>query len=480
MAAGFSLRSLRAPALLAVGLSVALALTPAGARAAAQSPAPDAAAAARDELARATALAAAGQREEAAALIAQAIAAGRPEAALYGSAWRAAVAVRDADVMIQVIEAAARNVAEADRAPLWTAIDMTYVGQLDRFPHSGDRAAWRDRLATALVALDWPGPDDPEATDYFRSILIDSALGRHDRSRAAALARTIVTPDSLISMLTSRRYDGLLQGDAAATLDRAIANLDRVSAAAAAARPDDYMAILVRAHFLRGVGRYDEALTLLRPYLADVAATTAHDAQGMWLINEAASVLQRLGRSAEAVALMRQLVALDLGAYPELIGPRINFAGLLVKTGHAEEALAYAAGMESQLSQGANEFGRTLMASTVVCALSNLGRAGEAAPRIERMRAQASANWKALHEAYLCLNDLDSAEALLIRQLGGAQPEDAILMLQDYRPDVPSAVDAALRQRFDTLRARPAVVAALARVGRVMRLPYPWSEAPAF
>ncbi len=127
-------------------------------------------------------------------MIAHAIAAGRPEAEDYALAWRAAVALRDPDVMVQVIEAAARNVAPSDRSTLWTAIDVTHVGQLDRFRHSGDRAAWRDRLAAALVALDWPGPDDPETTDYFRSTLIDSALGRHDRARAATLARTIVTP----------------------------------------------------------------------------------------------------------------------------------------------------------------------------------------------------------------------------------------------------------------------------------------------
>ncbi len=139
-----------------------------------------------------------------------------------------------------------------------------------------------------------------------------------------------------------------------------------------------------------------------------------------------------------AVALMRRLIALDLGAYPELIGPRINFAGFLEQTGHAEEALDYAAGMESQLSRGANEFGRMLVASTVVCALSNLGRASEAPPWIERMRAQESENWKALHQAYLCLNDLDSAEALLIRQLGGPEPEGAILMLRSIGRTFPT------------------------------------------
>ncbi|HEY5713382.1 MAG TPA: tetratricopeptide repeat protein [Allosphingosinicella sp.] len=431
------------------------------------------------DMVRAAALVAEGNRGDAADLILLALGSRRPDSARqYASAWEVASALRDPVTLIEVVEAAARNVPPPGRSSLFTSFDMDRMANLSNYLRSDERAEWRERLAAALVTLGWPGPEDPETADYFRMVLIDRALARRERSRAAEIARTLATPDSLVSMMVVRRYDGLARNDGPAALENAIANLDRVSAAAATAHPDDHMAILVRAQFLRRLGRYEEALVLLRPYLTDVAATAAPHSQGIWLVNDAAYVLLSLGRNDEAVALMRQLVALNLETYPDLIGPRINFAEILGRSGHPGEVLDYVASMEVQLSRGANEYGRMEAASAATCALSDLGRAGEATAWIERMRAQEGENWKALLHAYFCLNDLDSAETLLLRKLGGADPEGAIVMLQDYGPDGPGVPVNPLHSRFDTVRARPAVAAALARVGRVIRLPYPRSEAP--
>ena len=59
--------------------------------------------------------------------------------------------------------------------------------------------------------------------------------------------------------------------------------------------------------------------------------------------------------------------------------------------------------LESGDAQQANDYGRMWISSAIVCALAGLNRPAEAAPRIERMRAQSEVNPAALTRAYLCV-----------------------------------------------------------------------------
>src|SRR6185436_6821181 len=100
-----------------------------------------------------------------------------------------------------------------------------------------------------------------------------------------------------------------------------------------------------------------------------------------------------------------------------------------------------------------------------------LDRGGEAAPQLERLRGQSEVNPAAVTRAYLCVGDSDSAAALMVHRLESDEPDSAILALQDYALSRGSAQQGPLYDRLLALRERPAVHAALGRVGRVMTLP---------
>jgi tetratricopeptide (TPR) repeat protein len=191
----------------------------------------------------------------------------------------------------------------------------------------------------------------------------------------------------------------------------------------------------------------------------------------MWLINEAGYALVALGRGDEAVALMRRLLALPIADNGALIGPFINQAEILYSVGRYGEALDHARMLARDDAHYANDYGKMWISSGLVCALGALNRAAEAAPELERMRAQSDVNPAALTRAYLCVDDEAAAAALMVHRLQSDDPEAAVLALQTYSLSHVSARDAALFERLAALRDRPEVRAALDHVGHVLTLP---------
>lgn len=74
--------------------------------------------------------------------------------------------------------------------------------------------------------------------------------------------------------------------------------------------------------------------------------------------------------------------------------------------------------------------------------------------------------------ALLCANDLDGAERLLIRRLEAPDPAEMLTALQDYSGGAYAAPNLKeLDRRLSVVAARPAVQAAIARTGRILKLP---------
>jgi len=422
---------------------------------------------------RALALAGARRAGEAGAAVDALLAERARDPSSYMLGWIAAGTVNDIGRMVAVAEAASRNVPAAGRSELYVLLPPEQVFTLARQLAAEGREAERDRLYDALAAIDWPGELQPESRDAVRMNLVDRHLARRDRDAAARIARTIAAPAQLLPLLTTRKYDGLLDpADPLATFRDAQREHDRVTAAAVAARPDDLAVLVARAQHLRGVGRYADVLALLSPHLADVPATFAAESQGMWVINEAAFALLDLGRGDEAAALMERLIAQDIEARPGLIGPSINHIELLRAAGRPADALAHAERL--RIGHGpryANGYGERWIDEGTVCALAALGRTAEAAPHLARLRARRDDNPAALSRALLCVGAEDEAAALMVRRLGSADPAEAITALQQFELQSAADRDDPLTARLDALRARPEVAAALARVGRSLRLP---------
>lgn len=411
--------------------------------------------------------------DEMRAAVARVLASRSSDAEPYSAAWWAALSIPDFPLAATAVEQAARNVPGIGWAELRRSLGREQPAALLQALDEAHDDATRVRFAEALFRIGWPGGGDIEGADFLRTILIDSRLARGDNAGAAGLAASLTAPTAVLPVLLLRRYDNVLGADAdrLSLLRSSVASYDRETAAAVGASPG-LLNALYRARHLRSVGRDSEALALLMPFTRDVGATVSADENGMWLVNDAVYILLALGRNNEAVALMERLVALPVGNNQSLIGPYINHARILGKAGRHAEALAYARRIEQDHGALANDYGRTVLASTIICELAALGRADEARPLVARIEATGEIGHATLLRAHLCLNDMAAAEALVVRRLAGDDPQAVLLAFQTYEiaperaPDPDPEVD-----RLMSLRDRPAVRAAIERVGRIMSVP---------
>jgi hypothetical protein len=422
---------------------------------------------------RLLALATLGRTAEGAPLIDQILDSRPSEAGQYAAPWLAALTFQDRGRAVAVIETASRAVPGVRWADLRTLLDRQTVSSLLFELKNEAGNADRVRFAEALFRIGWPGGGDVESGDFIRSILLEDRLAAGDVAAARSYAEGITTLPTTVPVLVGKRYDVALPPDAdrMAMLRAAIAREERATSDALAAAPGDPRRLLDRAQHLRGLARDAEALALLRPYIADVPATAANGEFGMWVLNEAVFAMAALGRYDEAVALMDRIAALPLAGNPSLISLRINRLELLWEAGRHDEALRRAAALDAEAGRYASDYGKMWIAAARVCALASLNRGGEAAPDLARLRTLGEVNPSALSRAYLCLGDEAAAGALMVHRLQAADPDPAIMVLQDYSLDTPHGLSATLAARLAALRERPEVRAAFDRVGRRLTLP---------
>ncbi len=392
----------------------------------------------------------------------------------YAAPWLAALNFRDFPRAVALIETASRAVPGVRWATLRAMLDrQTVNGLLFELKNEAGNPD-RVRFADALFRIGWPGDGDMESSDYIRSILIEDRLAAGDPAAARGYAEGISTLRNTVNLLLGRRYDQVLPAgaDRLAMLRTAIERQDRATREALAGSPGDMLRIVDRSNYLRSLARAEEALALVQPHLADVPATAANGEHGMWVVMEGASALSSLGRQDEALALMDRVAALPLAGNPSLISLRINHLGMLWEAGRNEEVLRRADTLDAEGDRFASDYGKAWIVAARVCALGALGRGGETAPLVERLRGWSEINPAALSNAYLCLGDEAAVAALMVRRLEGADPATAIQALQDYTLGGDArGPSAALQQRTAAVRDRPEVRAALERVGHRLTLP---------
>ena len=393
----------------------------------------------------------------------------RPDqAAEYGGPVLAALSLQDHRRFAAVVDAASRNVRASGWAELRGLLERDFVWPALNWLRQNDRPA-RVRLADALFRIGWQS-HEADTGDRLRMILLTDALERGDRAAARDYAAGITSPSTLAPLLILRRYDGLLPdtGDRLAPLRGALEERERATAELVARDGESLVFRLDRMQHLRAVGRGAEALALGQPQLRDPNASAAADENGMWIVNEAAYALLEAGRPAEAARLLAGLTSLPMERHGYLISSMINHGEILVQADRPAEALEHARRLERDFARYASDYGNMWIRATIVCALARLDRGAEAAPTLATMRAAETANPAALTRAYLCVNDLDAAERLIITRLGSDEPEEAVMALQTYGLDrTPGALEA----RLLAVRERPAVRAALDRVARLVELP---------
>ncbi|MEA3054154.1 MAG: hypothetical protein QOG72_3057 [Sphingomonadales bacterium] len=424
------------------------------------------------EILRATALATLERSEEAVAAARRAAAARPADGSIQaGAVFQAARAERPS-AALDLLEGAVRSVRDpAEVALLREGLSEELVRWM-RIKLKDAKAEPEDaRLSLALLALQWPSPDRPGIVDSLRRAAIKASLPG-DVARARALLAEMTDPAVLLPILVSHRFDSLFAGDSERLrrLDAAIAAFDKGSAERLRRNPNDPDMALDRAQFLRGLGREKEALAVLAPWVDDMKRTEAGGEKAFWLVNEAAYALRALGRGEEAVAAMEKIITLDMDVHPYLISMAINQGEILNSAKRHAEAARYAENLYATAKDAASVYGHMWMWSIAACAYARAGEPARAAPWLKRLEASSDENQPAHMRALLCNGDLDAAERLLLKRLDGEDSDSLLVQLQDYGLD-DGGRDSAIDRQMAAVKARPAVAAAIARRGRILRLP---------
>lgn len=396
-------------------------------------------------------------------------------AVLYPTVLWAAYYAEKTTETLALLESAAKHVSDpADRAMLIAAMDRELVFSLLLSLDEADDKAPRHRAAEVLLALGWPADGRTGGLDAIRAIAMEGRRDRGDIAGARALARLIEEPRQLLKLMIDKRYDGLFDDgtDRVKRLESALAAYEEHSADHLRSNPGDLDALLDRAQHLRSRGREEEALALLLPTTSDMAAVAATGEKAFWIVNEAAYALNATGKNDRAVAIMAEMLKLPLKEHPTLISMAINHGAVLNEAGRHREAAQWEAALETRAKDFANDYGFMWINAEAACGHSLAGDPAGAAPWMAKLAAGSDKNPAAYMRGLLCANDLDAAEKLLLARLSGKDRETVLMALQDYSIDTAaSARFKIIQNRWAALRARPAVQAAIARIGRVLTVP---------
>lgn len=288
-------------------------------------------------------------------------------------------------------------------------------------------------------------------------------------AEAARVADKVTTAVDLFGMKLDKRFAAIVKADPKLfDIDRAaVAELERLQKLYGQAPQGAGADQIIEA--MRTLGRFDEALTfadktLTKPELLD---DRGYDNRN-WIEDRRALVLWDMGRFDEAIAAQR-VAASRKEHGRDNVSQVINLADMLIDQGRFLEALEVVEPMSR--SGTISPFGAGFVAGIRVCAYNGLSDEKAAQEAFAFVEAHVSDNRKARLSALLCANDTAGAAAHMIAWLSDPMDREEALRELSPAPDRPLAVFAAvLSHRFAKVRDDPAVVAAVARVGRTERL----------
>ncbi len=382
---------------------------------------------------------------------------------------------RMAGVALQKRDTDAAAIAMTEFAARWPELlDNTRSELLYLLAIQGDtRSPARIGFQQALFDANWKGGDsNTPGAIWFK--LARARLEQGDVEAARVVVRRIQEPDILISMRADKRFDAALdrnrpRNDVMLAADRQITLLRTRTEV----YPDRLEPLLQLSNALMLAGRHDDVIALSDAAIARItAATTGAPAftdmeQQVWLLNNKALALRRLGRPDEAIAEMRR--ASQLGERGmENVSQVLNLGELECANGNGKEANRIVAGAPSA---NLSSFGKSVAAHIQHCAALQDGN--------ERARKKALKALQAQREEapmpYLdALVQSDPEQALAFMQHLLDQPEKRNEVL-DWAQEclLPPVLPGEQlgRQRQEAFIARADVRAAITAVGRIERYP---------
>ena len=191
------------------------------------------------------------------------------------------------------------------------------------------------------------------------------------------------------------------------------------------------------------------------------AAYDDYDANYNWVLDARARALRHQARYEEAVAVLRR--AIQLTNRRDKTSQPLNLAGLLCELDRPEEALALLPPPET-----AGDYGRMVIQLIRLSAAVELDRPDDASQALAYLKEHRADSPIIYQHALVRAHDMEAAEQWLLARLSDpVQRVPALLEMQRYVEPPRPARDRQWHELTSELTARPAVQAAVSRLGRI-------------
>ena len=338
----------------------------------------------------------------------------------------------------------------------------------------------RQALLEALRAVDYAPRNglDIQTVQYFWFELFEIDVAQARDVDARNMLKKIDIPSLIAHIRSDARYRRYIQGNPA-FMDNSAINELYVSnrKAFADAHPRQIGSTATLALALMEVGRLVDAQALL-----DDAILRANSTQGgqpafddqrenlRWALDYKGRQLWLEGRWDDAIAAQTQARANALASGGDSVSQTINLADLLYLRGRAREALAQVAGVTGA---NASDYGLMEAEEVRACAFAQLGDRDKLKSSLDLLRSHRDDAPNPLRAALECADDEDGLAAMIVARLDEPLTRnDELAALQRYLPEPhPTDFQVLMNKRFDTVRNRDDVRAAIAKYGVVETYP---------
>jgi hypothetical protein len=327
-------------------------------------------------------------------------------------------------------------------------------------------------LIKALHACHWqPSDEAAENADMLWLRLLRHDIETRDATGAQEIAAVIVSPDVVVTMNSLKLYDPVVaSAPDRFNIAKAYATAAERAKARIAAEPALLSPVVDASLRLFQLGRLNEARNVIEAALSKLAAGAAFTdkAENLnWLYDNYARVLFAMGRSADAIAVMKAGIRAGESGSPN-VSQIINLADFYLALDRPQEALAALAPLDSKT---ASPYGVLAAEQVRAIAYALLGEREKSEASLNIIRAGA-APVLALQTLLRCGRGQE-AEQLALKYLADPKTREGIVEMlhRTMAPPHASANGAKWGAKVMTLGSREAVRQAVAAFGRILDLP---------
>ncbi|MBL4617048.1 MAG: tetratricopeptide repeat protein [Robiginitomaculum sp.] len=204
--------------------------------------------------------------------------------------------------------------------------------------------------------------------------------------------------------------------------------------------------------------------------LQDETAFTDLEEDHSWLLNQLAIIAGIQDETEQTISYYRQAINLDGQETPN-VSQLINLSSYLTMLGQPEQALLE---ISKIIPENASNYGKAFVHYIRACSYAQTGDNIQMDFEISKLAAYKNDNPNVIGLALLCANRTDEAAAHYIGLLSSPEHKDQTLRaFFNYQPPINSSEwQLILQERLEKLAKRPDVQIAIAKVGRIIDVPF--------